>query len=102
MTAVDCSLTWAIPDDDGGAPIHNYIIEMKKPMDSKWSVVNANFNIDTNSHTVGKLTAGAEYVFRIIAENKAGKSEPSEPSDLAKYGKIFSFFSGAHQIFAAW
>ena len=28
------------------------------------------------------LTEGQEYEFRIIAVNKAGQSEPSEPSDL--------------------
>jgi hypothetical protein len=36
--------------------------------------------------TVGDLTEGQEYEFRIIATNLAGQSEPSEPSDLVKTG----------------
>jgi len=36
---------------------------------------------DANAATVPNLTEGEEYQFRIIAVNKAGPGEASEPSD---------------------
>lgn len=40
---------------------------------SKWSLAEL-------SYEVNGLTTGVEYEFRVIAENKAGSGEPSEPS----------------------
>nr|AZI15635.1 UNC-22 [Auanema rhodensis] len=72
-------LEWAAPATDGGSPIEEYVIE-KKDKHGRWEealVVPAG----QTAATVGNLNAGEEYQFRIMAKNKAGTGEPSDPSD---------------------
>lgn len=74
-------LEWKPPTDDGGCPITGYIIQKKEknsPFWNKAAVVQGN---QTKAH-VPDLREGTEYEFRVIAVNKAGDSEPSEPSDM--------------------
>ncbi|XP_064646233.1 titin-like [Lineus longissimus] len=85
ITAETAKVTWSPPRDDGGSPIVNYLLEMKKPSDTKWSAVNADFTIPLPEHTVPGLKAETDYMFRVTAYNKAGPGKPSEPSDVAKY-----------------
>ena len=84
MTAESAVLTWSPPESDGGAAISNYIIEMRRVGDKKWSTVKKDV-VDT-TFTVTGLTEETEYEFRVTAENKAGLSAPSAPSAAAKYG----------------
>ena len=72
-------LEWKEPIDDGGSPITGYIIEMKVRHSSEWTMAQ---QIDGNRRkgTVHGLREGDEYQFRIIALNKAGPSEPGQPS----------------------
>lgn len=71
-------LKWDAPDD-GGSPIQEYIIE-KKDERGRWEEA-ITVKGDQTTATVPNLKEGEEYQFRIIAKNKAGKGEPSEPSD---------------------
>ena len=97
-------LSWNEPIDDGGAPITGYHVEAKAKTDEEWqvyykllrhyphSMTAANNKlvslyqlwdtVDTNRTTADmqKLQKGKEYQFRIIAINKAGKSEHSSAS----------------------
>jgi titin len=84
ITETTADLTWAVPDTDGGSPITNYIVELKKNGDTKWKV--AESKVTSTEFTVKDLLKGAEYVFRVTAENKIGQGEPSEPSERVKYG----------------
>ncbi|PRD22652.1 UNVERIFIED_CONTAM: unc-22 [Trichonephila clavipes] len=71
-------LAWNPPRRDGGAPITGYIVE-KKPKNSPiWEEAARVDGKDTRA-TVPDLKDGDEYEFRVIAVNKAGPSEPSEP-----------------------
>lgn len=73
-------LEWKAPKSDGGSPILEYIIQKKEKGSPYW--VNAvHVPANKTAGTVPELTEGQEYEFRIIAVNKAGQSEPSEPSD---------------------
>uniref|UniRef100_A0A8C6LA80 Titin n=1 Tax=Nothobranchius furzeri TaxID=105023 RepID=A0A8C6LA80_NOTFU len=67
------SLSWEKPEHDGGSRIGGYLIEMQPKGTDKWGVAT---NTKTCEGTVTGLTAGTEYLFRIIAYNEKGKSEP--------------------------
>ena len=92
MTETTAKLTWSPPRDDGGAPITNYTVEMKQPMEYKWSVVNASFTVPVPVYKVEGLKKETDYIFRVTAQNKAGQGPPSEPSDVARYGKFECLF----------
>ncbi|KAK7065507.1 Immunoglobulin like [Halocaridina rubra] len=73
-------LEWTPPTNDGGAPITGYIIQKKERGSPYWQTAVRLPSPDCKG-TVPNLTEGQEYEFRIIAVNKVGQSEPSEPSD---------------------
>ena len=72
-------LNWTKPEHDGGAKIDSYIIEMLKTGTEDW--VRVAEGVPTTQHLFPGLMEGQEYSFRVRAVNKAGESEPSEPSD---------------------
>uniref|UniRef100_A0A3P8ZW39 Titin n=1 Tax=Esox lucius TaxID=8010 RepID=A0A3P8ZW39_ESOLU len=61
------SLSWEPPLIDGGAKITHYIVEKRDTTRLAFTTLEA---------TIGGLTSGEEYSFRIIAVNDKGKSEP--------------------------
>lgn len=72
-------LAWSPPKSDGGAPIEKYIIQMRDKAGRGW----VDACTTPGDRTTGKVTnveEGHEYEFRIVAVNKAGPSEPSDPS----------------------
>ncbi len=73
-------LSWAPPKNDGGSKIKKWIIE-KKTKFGIWEKAAECLGPQPKG-TVTGLTEGTEYMFRIIAVNEAGESEPGEPSDL--------------------
>ena len=81
-------LTWVAPKSDGGTPITNYIVELKKKGDVKWKVANVDEKVTETKFEVKGLQKGAEYEFRVTAENKMGPGQPSDPSKMAKYGEF--------------
>jgi len=48
--------------------------------------VNADEKVTETKYEVKGLQKGAEYEFRVTAENKMGPGQPSDPSKMAKYG----------------
>uniref|UniRef100_A0A3B3WVY4 Titin n=1 Tax=Poecilia mexicana TaxID=48701 RepID=A0A3B3WVY4_9TELE len=73
ITHEGMTITWSKPEHDGGSRIGGYLIEMQPKGTDKWGVAG---NPKTCEGTVTGLTAGTEYLFRIIAYNEKGKSEP--------------------------
>ncbi len=72
-------LNWDPPKFDGGSTIRTWVIEWKTKF-GIWETC-CECNGPNTGHRITSVEAGAEYMFRIIAVNDAGKSEPSEPSD---------------------
>jgi len=44
--------------------------------------------VTETKYEVKGLQKGAEYEFRVTAENKMGPGQPSDPSKMAKYGEF--------------
>ncbi|XP_077990140.1 twitchin-like isoform X3 [Glandiceps talaboti] len=76
----EMTLQWAQPKSDGGAPIQGYVVEKKDTKSNRWTKCSKTPVIG-NKFTVPNLIEGKEYQFRVMAENKAGLSEPSPQSN---------------------
>ncbi|CAK9301085.1 unnamed protein product [Gordionus sp. m RMFG-2023] len=72
-------LEWSPPLNDGGSPITAFLIEKKDPLSGTWVKVK---EVPPNQPkaTIDNLLEGGEYSFRVKAVNKAGPSQPSDPS----------------------
>nr|CAD7424747.1 unnamed protein product [Timema monikensis] len=80
VTKDSVTLSWRTPRSDGGSKIKGYLIQKKKKGDNDWSDVNGT-PVPDNVFKVPGLTEGEEYLFRVIAVNDVGPSDPSRPSN---------------------
>lgn len=80
-------ITWTAPEDDGNSPITKYIIEMRAAGDFNWTVCNPIDTVTKTSFTARGLRPGADYEFRVSAENRLGQSPYSECSSPVKFGE---------------
>lgn len=72
---------WAKPASDGGAPITGYVVQVY----TGGSLVKAvNAGAGSSSATVGGLTKGKAYAFRVVAKNAAGTGAVSAASKVAR------------------
>ena len=83
IKADSVKLSWQAPSDDGGSPITNYNIEYRDARRTSWTKAGS-VDKDTTTWTQTKLLEDSEYVFRIVAINAKGKSEPLESKDVVK------------------
>lgn len=83
-------IEWKPPTDDGGLDITKYSIEKCDPENKVWiKVAEVDRYIDT--YCVQKLLANAQYIFRIMAMNPIGVSEPIESDPVTIRVKIGKF-----------
>uniref|UniRef100_A0A8B9H2Y0 Titin n=1 Tax=Astyanax mexicanus TaxID=7994 RepID=A0A8B9H2Y0_ASTMX len=73
VTKKSVSLAWEKPVHDGGSRIIQYLVEVQVKGQDKWSVC---ANVKTLEAVVSNLNPGEEYIFRVIAINEKGKSDP--------------------------
>lgn len=86
------------PDDDGGAPIEEYVIEQRDPKTGQWTPVKT-IHADKEDDAKAKkekrkkkkvkakidgLKEGDNVQFRVRAKNKGGLGEPSDATDMHK------------------
>jgi len=76
ITQDHITLEWQPPEDNGGADLVGYIIEMAEAGTNNWKQVPG--YCPKTSFTVKSLTEGKKYEFRVRAENMYGVSDPLE------------------------
>ena len=76
VTEKSISLKWEEPEDDGGCPITDYVIEKREASKRKWSP--AGETKDELVFTDNTVTKGNQYVFRVAATNEIGTGEFKE------------------------
>lgn len=70
-------LEWKPPGDDGGLDIQQYSIEKMEPHQRAWIKI-ADVDKNIESYCIQNLIENAQYLFRVIAKNPIGSSEPLE------------------------
>lgn len=70
-------LEWKPPGDDGGLEIQQYSIEKMEPHQKAWIKI-ADVDRSIESYCIQNLIENAQYLFRVIAKNPIGSSEPLE------------------------
>lgn len=70
-------LEWKAPEDDGGLDIQQYSIEKCDPNQKAWIKI-ADVDKNIESYCIQNLIENAQYIFRVIAKNPIGSSEPLE------------------------
>lgn len=93
LTSDSCKLTWFAPEDDGGSPITNYIIEKRESDHRAWTPVSC--TVTRQNATVQGLTEGKAYFFRIAAENIIGMGPFTEtPKEIVIRDPISKYSFG--------
>uniref|UniRef100_A0A674GZS0 Titin n=1 Tax=Taeniopygia guttata TaxID=59729 RepID=A0A674GZS0_TAEGU len=82
ITKESAVLSWDVPENDGGAPVKNYVIEKREASKKAWVTVTNNCH--RLSYKVTGLQEGAIYYFRVSGENEYGVGVPSETKEGTK------------------
>uniref|UniRef100_A0A3Q4N6T3 Titin n=1 Tax=Neolamprologus brichardi TaxID=32507 RepID=A0A3Q4N6T3_NEOBR len=78
ITTQSVTISWDPPKHNGGCQISNYVVQKRDTTTTTWENVSINWARTTIK--VSRLKTGAEYQFRIIAQNRYGKSHGLDSS----------------------
>jgi len=81
LSKTACTIVWEAPKSDGGSKITGYYVEKSTCRSTRFTKVNKE-PLSNFSKAVKDLVDGTEYEFRIIAENEAGQSKPSDTTGV--------------------
>uniref|UniRef100_A0A8C0HDU6 Immunoglobulin-like and fibronectin type III domain-containing protein 1 n=1 Tax=Chelonoidis abingdonii TaxID=106734 RepID=A0A8C0HDU6_CHEAB len=93
IEVVDSSTTgitirWKPPEDDGGTPVQNYIIEKQQVGRKTW-VTLGETSRNNSTFTTNKVRQDKSYRFRVRAVNAEGKSKALESDEVMAATKAF-------------
>jgi len=92
VTKDSCKLNWRAPEDDGGYPILEYLVEKMDKETGKWVPV-CRTKPDTTNAQVKGLQEGHEYLFRVKAVTEEGESDPLVADKAIKAKDPFGNFA---------
>lgn len=72
-------ISWSAPRSTGGSPITGYDVERCGIHSGRWKKVNRD-PVRSTEFVDDTVNEGEQYQYRIIANNKMGPSNPSDPS----------------------
>lgn len=75
MTKTSFTIKWQAPENDGGTPITEYIIEIKEESKKTWQKIGSTKH-ETTQFGVSNLKTDVPYNFRITAKNSVGTGPP--------------------------
>uniref|UniRef100_A0A3B4WXM7 Titin n=1 Tax=Seriola lalandi dorsalis TaxID=1841481 RepID=A0A3B4WXM7_SERLL len=75
LTKTSVSLAWEKPAHDGGSKVICYNVEFKPKSGDKWGTA---CTVKVPEATIPNLTPNEAYLFRVVAINEKGKSEPKD------------------------
>uniref|UniRef100_A0A668AQP5 Titin n=1 Tax=Myripristis murdjan TaxID=586833 RepID=A0A668AQP5_9TELE len=82
VTATSATVMWDMPENEGGAPVKNYLVDMKDISKKGWSRLTDTCH--RLSHKVSDLEEGGVYFFRVTGENEYGIGVPAETREGTK------------------
>ena len=77
VTKSTVTMAWEKPEHDGGSRIQGYVVECCRVGTDKWMKV-ATLKMTDFEYTMEKLNENEQYMFRVMALNSRGPSEPKE------------------------
>lgn len=83
MNRSGATLTWEVPEYDGGSPITGYVIELRNRGSIKWEPTMTT-GADELSAVLTDVVENEEYFFRVRAQNIVGVGKPSHPTRAVK------------------
>uniref|UniRef100_A0A3B3Q9G4 Titin n=1 Tax=Paramormyrops kingsleyae TaxID=1676925 RepID=A0A3B3Q9G4_9TELE len=82
VTKNSATVTWDAPENEGGAPVKNYHVELREASKMGWTKITDKCHRLT--YKVTDLQEGGVYYFRVTGENEFGVGVPFETKDGTK------------------
>ena len=82
VTKNSATVTWDTPENEGGGPVKNYIIDFREASKKGWTRLTDTWHRLT--YKVANLKEGEIYYFRVTGENEYGVGVPAETKEGTK------------------
>lgn len=82
VTKNSATVTWGIPENEGGASVKNYLVDIRDISRKGWTRLTDSCH--RLSYKVSDLEEGGIYFFRVTGENEYGIGVPAETQDGTK------------------
>ena len=91
VTKTSATVTWDTPENEGGGPVKNYLVDFREASKKGWTRLTDKCNRLT--YRVNDLQEGGVYYFRVTGQNEYGVGVPAETKEGTKITGI-EFYVG--------